>query len=165
MATRWPEAIALKSVKAESVAEAAIVKMPPYHLQSNGVLERVHSNLEAMLAKAHSLGQDWMQQLPQALFALRQCPNCSGYSPYKLVYGHHVRIPLDILYEGWRGQAVDGLEVQDWVEQLSERLELARDYALSNSLVETAKRKHQYDKGSVARELEVGSKVFIGHQG
>ena len=72
-----------------------------YHPQSNGILERLHATLEAMLGKATALGFDWVQQLPFVVFALRQAPNKStGFSPFELVYGHKVRSPLDILYEG-----------------------------------------------------------------
>ncbi len=35
-----------------------------YHPQTNGVLERLHTTLEAMLAKAHAEGMDWVRQLP-----------------------------------------------------------------------------------------------------
>jgi len=100
----------------ESLTEFPVreIKTSPYYMQSNGVLERVHSSLEAMLAEAHSLGQNWMPQLPLALFAWRQYPNRStGYSPYELVYGNHVRTPLDVLFEVWRRQTVNRLKAQD----------------------------------------------------
>ena len=94
MATRWPEAVALRSITATAVAEAIVeifgrmglpyqvltdrgaqftgalayqlnnllgivhLKTAPYHPQSNGVLERVHSTIEAMLAKSKSLELD-----------------------------------------------------------------------------------------------------------
>jgi len=38
-----------------------------YHLQTNGVLERLHSTLEAMLGKTRSLGLDWVKQIPFVL--------------------------------------------------------------------------------------------------
>ncbi len=134
MATRWPDAIALKSITAKSMAAATIeifsrMGLPhqiltdrgtqftselakqmssllgiekllttAYHPQSNGVLERLHSTLEAMLGKVHGLGLDWVRQLPFVLFALRQAPNrTTGYSPFELVYGHNVRTPLDVV--------------------------------------------------------------------
>ena len=105
MATRWPEAVALRSITATAVAEAIVeifgrmglpyqvltdqgaqftgalanqnnllgtvhLKTAPYHPQSNGVLERAHSTIEAMLAKSKSQGLDWVRQLPFVLFAL-----------------------------------------------------------------------------------------------
>jgi len=88
------------------------LKITAYHPQSNGVLEPLHATLEAMLGKITSLGLDWVGQLPFFIFALRQAPNCStGYSPFELVYGHNVRTPLDIMYEGWRAQQGRKLDV------------------------------------------------------
>ena len=76
-----------------------------------------------------------MRQLPFVLFALRQSPNRStGFSPYEMVYGCNVRTPLEVMYEGWRGQMGDRLNVVDWVEELGERLEAVRDIAVKNGL-------------------------------
>jgi len=120
MASRWPEAIPLRTITAKVVAEGMIeifsrtgipsqilsdqgaqfmsslvkelclllsidrVRTTAYHPQSNGMLERMHGTLEAMLAKAHSKGLDWSRQVPFALFALRQVPSRStGFSPYR----------------------------------------------------------------------------------
>ncbi len=197
MATRWPEAVALKSVTAKSVAEAAIeifsrmglpyqvltyrgpqfigslakhvtsmlgierLHTTAYHPQTNGVLERLHATLEAMLAKAHAEGMDWVRQLPFVLFALRQAPNrTTGFSPYELVYGQHVRTPLDVVYEGWRNKECEGLAVGTWVEELCDRLEILRDVATKNGLVESEKRKNTYDKGKCERVLCEGDKVL-----
>ncbi len=50
--------------------------------QTNGVLERLHATLEAILGKARALGLDWVGQIPFVLFALRQAPNrTTGFSP------------------------------------------------------------------------------------
>ena len=197
MATRWPDAIALKSITAKSVAEAAIeifsrmglpyqiltdrgsqftgglakqltslmgiekLHTTAYHPQTNGVLECLHATLEAMLGKARALGLDWVQQIPFVLFALRQAPNrTTGFSPFELVYGHYVRTPLDVIYEGWRGKVGEGLAVGVWAEELCERLEILRDVAVRNGLVESGKRKTYYDRGKCARVLADGDKVL-----
>ena len=123
-----------------------------YHPQSNGVLERLHATLEAMLEKATALGFDWVKQLPFVVFALRQAPNRStGFSPFELVYGHNVRTSLDILYEGWRNDKARKLDVSSWVEELCSRLEVMREIAVSNALTESAKKKVSYDKSSLDR--------------
>ncbi len=197
MATRWPDAIPLKSITAKSVAEAAIqifsrmglpyqiltdrgsqftgalakqlasllgiekLHTTAYHPQTNGVLERLHATLEAMLGKARDLGLDWVQQIPFVLFALRQAPNrTTGFSPFELVYGQHVRTPLDAIYEGWRGKVGENLAVGVWVEELCERLEILRDIAVRNGLLESRKRKAYYDKGKCERVLSEGDKVL-----
>ena len=197
MATCWPDAIALKSITAKSVAEAAIeifsrmglpyqiltdrgsqftgglakqltslmgiekLHTTAYHPQTNGVLERLHATLVAMLGKAWALGLDWVRQIPFVLFALRQAPNrTTGFSPFELVYGHYVRMLLDVIYEGWRGKVGEGLAVGVWAEELCERLEILRDVAVRNGLVESGKRKTYYDRGKCARVLADGDKVL-----
>jgi len=50
--------------------------------------------------------------------------------------------------------------VSVWVEDLCERLELLRESALCNSLTEGEKRKLTYDKKSVKRSFEEGTKVL-----
>ncbi len=97
-----------------------------YHPQTNGVLERLHATLEAMLGKARALGLDWVGQIPFVLFALREAPNrtTTGFSPFKLVYGQHVRTPLDVIYEGWRGKVGKGLGLGAWTEDLCNRFEV-----------------------------------------
>ena len=197
MATRWPEAIPLRTITAQAVAEAAIeifsrMGLPlqiltdrgpqfrsslskhltsilgiehllttAYHPQSNGVLERLHATLEAMLGKASARGLDWVRQLPFAVFALRQAPNrTTGYSPYELVYGHNVRTPLDVLYEGWKSDKLRKLNISSWVDDLCARLEVLRESAMSKAIVESEKRKKFYDRHSVERTFEVGNKVL-----
>ena len=107
MASKWPEAIPLRSITAKAVAQGMMeifartgiplqlltdqgsqfvgslvtklcrnlnidkIKTTPYHPECNGVVERMHGTLGAMLTKASSVGMDWVGQLPFALFALR----------------------------------------------------------------------------------------------
>ncbi len=77
----------------------------PYHPQGNEVVERLHSTLKPMLAKACQQGMDWVRFLPVALFALRQMPHGdTALSPFDLVYGFDVRGPLDLSVcglDGW----------------------------------------------------------------
>ena len=132
-----------------------------YHPQSNGVLERLHATLEAMLEKATAIGFDWVKQLPFVVFALRQAPNRStGFSPFELVYGHNVRTSLDTLYEGWRNDKARKLDVSSWVEELCSRLEVMREIAVSNAFTESAKKKVSYDKSSLDRTFCEGNKVL-----
>lgn len=80
------------------------------------------------MTKAHQRGLDWAQQIPFALFALRQAPNRdTGMSPFELIFGRNVRTPLELLYQGWVGIQETKLDVGTWVEQLNERLEVVRE--------------------------------------
>ena len=57
-----------------------------YHLQSNGVVERRHRRLKAMLV-ARSSSSSWPSELPWVLIGLRSVPlEASGVSSAELVY-------------------------------------------------------------------------------
>ena len=137
------------------------IQSAPYHPECNGVVERMHGTLVPMLTKAHQLGLDWVEQLPFALFALRSAPNRdTAFSPYQLVYGHRVRTPLDILYEGWAEVEFGELETEEWADWLVERLAVWHELVRERGKKASGDRKSQYDKTTVDRTLEVGDQVL-----
>ena len=51
--------------------------------------------------------KNWDEYLPYVLFAYREVlQESTGFSPFELPYGHRVRGPLDVLREGWTGEAL-----------------------------------------------------------
>ncbi len=139
-----------------------LVHTTAYHPQSNGIVERMHSTLVGMLRKAVAVGLDWVDQIPFALFALRQMPcKSTGFSPYELVWGRNMRTPLDILYCGWRSKSFERLNTSEWAKKLAEKLEVLRDWAADKSATESAKRKENYDSGKSERKLNVDDKVWV----
>ena len=178
MATRWPEAIPLKSITAKAVAVGLFeifsrtgiplqilsdqgsqfvgavmknlcaslhidkIKTTPYHPEGNGVVERMHGTLGAMLTKAAREGQDWVGQVPFALFALRAAPNRdTQFSPFELVFGRKVRTPLDIIHQGWAEIEFEQLDVQEWAQWLTDKLKVWHDTMRSRGEEASRKRK------------------------
>ena len=145
------------------------VKTAPYHPECNGVVERMHGTLVPMLTKASQLGMDWVEQLPFTLFALRSAPNRdTKFSPYQLVYGHRVRTPLDILHQGWAEEEFSKFDTSEWADWLVARLAVWHESVLERGKEASGCRKHQYDKSTVNRTLEVGDQVLCripGHIG
>ena len=197
MATRWPEAIPLKSITAKSLAVGLFdifsrtgiplqilsdqgsqfigavmrnlcdrlhiekLKTTPYHPEGNGVVERMHSTLGAMLTKAAQEGHDWVGQIPFALFALRAAPNRdTQFSPFQLTFGRKVRTHLDIIHQGWAEEEFEQLDVQEWAQWLCDRLEVWHDVMRSRGEEASKKRKGSFDKKAVSRELEEGDLVL-----
>eukprot|EP00731_Ephydatia_muelleri_P032819 Em0024g363a len=96
-ATRYPEAMPLKSTIAEHVAEELI----NLFARTDGHVERFNGPLKSMLRKAAT--EDWDKLIPYQLFTYREVPQASmGFSPLQLVYGRQVRGPLDVLKEEWK---------------------------------------------------------------
>ena len=197
MASKWPEALPIRSMTASAVATGMVeifsrVGVPlrllsdqgsqfvgkvvsklceslqierivtaPYHPEGNGVVERMHGTLGAMLAKAARLGLDWVGQVPFALFALRSAPNRdTGFSPFDLVYGRHVRTPLDILHQGWAQKDFEELDTDEWADWLVERLECWHSVARERGEVASSKRKIEFDKKALERKLVKGDSVL-----
>ena len=133
----------------------------PYRPEGNGVVERMHGTLGAMLTKAASSGLDWVGQIPFALFALRSAPSRdSGFSPFELCYGRHVRTPLDILHQGWAQKEFRELDTDEWAQWLVERLECWHDVARERGECASSNRKKEFDKKALDRVLEEGDLVL-----
>ncbi len=164
LATRWPDAVALRSVTAKAVADGLWqifsrsgipvrvlsdqgaqfvgkvltsmcqwmgiekVRTSPYHPESNGVVERMHGTLKAVLGKCVEKDSDWVECLPWVLMVLRGMPHAyHGFSPYELIYGFRVRTPLVALHYSLVEKQKEEVNVCNWVMRMSEKVELVRD--------------------------------------
>ena len=82
------------------------IKTSPYHPQTDGLVERFNDTLKRMLRWFIKAPGAWDELLPYLLFSYREMPQVStGFSPFELLYGRHVRGPLDVLREAWTEEA------------------------------------------------------------
>ena len=194
-ATRFPEAVPMRSIDAENVAEELLklfarvgipveiltnqgsnftsqllselysmlhihgIRTTPYHLQTDGLVERFNQTLKAMLRKtAVQEGKDWDLLIPYVLFAYREVPQSStGFSPFELLYGREVRRPLDVVKETWEASERSNQSVVSYVVNIREKLE--KMMALVRENVEKAQKVQKawydlatLDRGSSRRE-------------
>ena len=77
------------------------LRTSPYHAMCNGLCEKFNGVLKKMLKTyARSKPKTWDEYIPYLLFAYREVPNEStGFSPFELLYGRHIRGPLAVLKE------------------------------------------------------------------
>ena len=69
----------------------------PYHPQANGQVESTNKVIEVILTKTiQSSHTEWTDRLPEALWSYRTTwRNTTGYTPYELVYGKQVLLPIE----------------------------------------------------------------------
>ena len=201
-ATRYPDALPLKRIDSETVAEALMEmfshvgfpkeittdngtqftsKMfeafltllgtkhhltPPYHAQSNGLVERFNGTLKTMLRKLTAdQPRNWHKHLPALLFAYRDATHAAtGFSPFELIFGHSVRGPLSLIKECWISPEAltdEERETHYYVTSLKERLQETCAIARERLQVAHEKSKVYFDKRARMRRLKEGDQVLI----
>ena len=103
------------------------VRTSAYHPSGNGLIERFHRTMNAMLGKIVSNHQrDWDELLPHVLAAYRASVHeVTGYSPNYLLFAREVRAPLDLVYGRPTAARQTGTRYVDYVEDMAERMETA----------------------------------------
>ncbi len=92
---------------------------------------------------------------------MRQVPNrATGFSPHQLIFHRDVVGPLDVLYEGWVNRKFDGMDVEEWLLSLNDKLSLIHDVAVAEE-AKCVDKHVSFNEGKNDRCLEVGSQVLI----
>ena len=78
--------------------------------------------------------RNWDEYVPYAVMAYRAMPHCStGYSPYYLVYGRDMRLPIE---EDWKprlsNKNAEGSEYETHVRALAERCMKQRKWLVNS---------------------------------
>ncbi|XP_048487132.1 uncharacterized protein K02A2.6-like [Plutella xylostella] len=72
---------------------------PPYHLATNGQIERAIQTFKNKLKKMSESDIPWSEKMPKALYALRTVPNsCTNKSPAEMLNGRKYRTAVSALH-------------------------------------------------------------------
>ena len=94
----------------------------------NGTVETTNKNLKKIIAKATETYKDWHEKLPFALHAYRTGVRTSiGATPYSLVYGMEVVLPIEVEIPSLRVLREVELEEVEWVQAQYEQLNLIEE--------------------------------------
>ena len=87
----------------------------------------------------------------------------TGFSPFELFYGRHIRGPLTIIPESWEEPNMDNLKesVVSYLKKTSEMLLKMSDIAHRAEQNSKTKQKLYYHRKSFVRRLEPGQKVSV----
>jgi hypothetical protein len=129
-------------------------KSSPYHPQVNGQVESTNKVIEAKLTKTVWLHhKDWVDQLPAALWAYRTTwRNTTCHTPYELVYGKQVFLPIEFQVKTFRTVMQLGMDLDEAkkqrILQLNELDEIRQDDLQRTTLIQEQRTKwhHKYIK-------------------
>ena len=94
----------------------------------NGAIEATNKNVKKIIAKATETYKDWHEKLPFALHAYRTGVQTStGATPYSLVYGMEVVLPIEVEIPLLRVLKEVELEKAEWVQARYEQLNLIEE--------------------------------------
>lgn len=132
-----------------------------YHPQTNSTVERTNGTLAQILRSYIDKDQrNWVKLLPCALMALRSkpCTESTGFSPYQLVFGTEMQLPIDTSLI-----PKDTLQphAQEHLNQLISRIKLVYEEGKNKQEKSQAKSKVRHDQKAKIPNFVVGEKVLL----
>jgi len=132
----------------------------PYHLESNGMIERMNRTIQDMLAKHMSHHQrDWDEHLPLVIMTYWASVHTSTqYTPFYLLFGHEVRLPVEVMFGR---QPNHQPEVSEYIRELRDTLEEVHEHARKHLQTAQKRQKDHYDQRIAGEQIEIGDRVFL----
>jgi len=105
-------------------------KSTSYHWQENDTTEAFNKILEHALTKVCNVNRDdWDIRIPTVLWAYsKTCKKLIGYTPFRLVYGQEVVIPMEYIVPSLRITVfIDMIDSDEVEERLLQLIHLEED--------------------------------------
>ena len=126
------------------------------------MVERFNGTLKTMLRKNCDDPKDRDKMLPFLLFAYRELPHSTtGFSPFELLYGRHVRGPLDVMREEWVANTTALQSVVSYVLEMRDGLDQMGTIASTAEETVKIKTKVWYDRDAQSRSFAEGDQVLV----
>ena len=141
-------------------------KSTPYHPQANGQVESTNKTLEGIITKTVQMHRkDWSAKLTEALWAYRiTWKNSTGFSPYQLVYGKQVLLPIEFQIHTFKLAADLGMDLSEaQKERLLQlnQLDEIRQAAIEHNTLIQQERAQWHDKFIKKKQFHVGDWALL----
>jgi uncharacterized protein YdeI (YjbR/CyaY-like superfamily) len=104
---------------------------------------------------------DWKTYLPQLVHAYNATRHAStGYSPYFLMFGREIRLPLDVI-QGLSSPVDEEPSHAEYVRKLRKRLQYAYALASRENKKASARQKKHFDMKVRGPTVQVGDRVLL----
>ena len=135
----------------------AKIRTSPYHPQWDGQVEWMNRTLVELLSlNVPNPPDNWDQDLGLTLMAYRSAvQSFTGFTPYFLLYGKEMRLPIDIIY---RPPSQD-LSRTQFTQEIRLVLERAYDTARSKVQLSHERQKDYYDRRTRGERFKPGDSV------
>ena len=98
----------------------------------NGAVEAANKNIKNIIQKMTVTYKDWHEMLPFSLHGYRTTDRTStGETPYSLVYGMEVVLPIEVQIPSLRIMKDAGLSEDDWIQTRLDQLNLIDEKRLN----------------------------------
>ena len=142
------------------------LRTSPYHAQTNGQVERMNQTIICMISKLEKDKKAcWSEHLLELLMAYNATHSTvTRYSPYYLLFGRRLRIPVDYLFPTLR-DSPHQTKMEVSVVAMQKRLKEAFAVARHLTSEEAAKQCCYFDRKAGAVALQPGDVVMVRTDG
>ena len=137
----------------------AKTRTTPYHPQCDGQVERMNRTIvELLKLNVDKPTENWDLELGLTLIAYRSAVQSStGYTPFFLLYGREMRLPLDIIY---RPPNQDKCH-SEYVQSVRSTLETSYETARERLNLAHNRQKDYYDRKTHGLRFKPGDSVWL----
>ena len=135
----------------------------PYSPRSDGMIERLNKAIKQILSRYISISQtDWDRYIDGIAMAYNSTPHeTTGITPYRMVFGTEISIPLDLVSDRIQEGEEEEVPVSEseYVRNLENELDLIHQVARETMGKSTERQKMQYDRKVHERTYDIGPEI------
>jgi len=139
------------------------IQTTSYHPQTNGLVERMHRMMNDMLScVCKENDNDWDENIQYIMMSYRKNKQATtGYSPFYLMHGREMKMPIDISIEKEMNDSDEYNDVERYVNVIMERMKKANEIVVSIQQGIVDERKNDIDDKKEKKKFRVGELVMV----